>query len=428
MSNKNSNEAVFGTDVKRLPLKDLLKRIGPGLIATGIVIGPGAVTTASMLGANYGYALIWLVIPIIFMGITFMMVTNRLAIVTGLPSIHAIRKYYGSVAAGVVGVAVFLACLFFTMGNISGSGAGMNLIFGLNWKLGSIILIAAVLYCYFTKNVYSKVEKVITLCILVMIVSFYATLVGVGGPNPGELAKGMFTFQVPEGSISTALAFISTNAAITAGIYNTYLGKEKKWNKEDLFNGVMFTDALVHVISVVLISGAIILVGAIVLHPQGLSIKAPAQLAEMLVPIMGNAAKYIMGLALVGAGFSSLLANTQRGMVLLGAGLNKDTGLETKFIRIGCLVCLAFAMVICYSFNGSPTQLILMANVATSIATPVGGLFILLLLWREDVNEGYKKPTLLRVCMTISYVFVLIMTYFGLKGYIPQIIALFNGG
>lgn len=427
MSEKNNNEAVFGTDVQRLPLKDLLKRIGPGLIATGIVIGPGAVTTASMLGANYGYALIWLVIPIIFMGITFMMVTNRLAIVTGMPSIHAIRKYYGNVAAGVVGVAVFLACLFFTMGNISGSGAGMNLIFGINWKIGSAILIIVVLYCYFARNVYSKVEKLITLCILVMILSFYITLFGVGGPQPVELAKGLFTFQVPEGSIATALAFISTNAAITAGIYNTYLGKEKKWNKEDLFNGVMFTDALVHVISVVLISGAIILVGAIVLHPQGLSIKAPAQLAEMLVPIMGNAAKYIMGLALVGAGFSSLLANTQRGMVLLGAGLDKDTGLETKFVRFGCLICLAFAMVICYSFNGSPTQLILMANVATSIATPVGGLFILLLLWRADVNEGYKKPTVLRICMTISYVFVLIMTYFGLKSYIPQIIALFTG-
>ena len=51
---------AFGSDVKRLPLKDLLKRIGPGLIATGIVIGPGAVTTASMIGANYGYDLMWL--------------------------------------------------------------------------------------------------------------------------------------------------------------------------------------------------------------------------------------------------------------------------------------------------------------------------------------------------------------------------------
>ena len=420
MSEKN--EAVFGADVKRLPISELAKRIGPGLIATGIVIGPGAVTTSAMLGASYGYALIWLVIPIIFMGITFMMVTNRLAIVTGLPTIHAIRKYYGPVASGVVGVAVFLACLFFTMGNISGTGAGMNLITGLDWKIGSAIMIAVVLYCYFAKNVYSKVEKIITACILVMIVSFYATLIGVGGPDPVELGKGLIGFRVPAGSLTTALAFISTNAAITSGIYATYLGKEKKWNKEDLFNGVMFTDALVHVISVVLISGAIILVGAVVLHPQGLSIKAPAQLAEMLVPIMGNAARYIMGLALVGAGFSSLLANTQRGMVLLGAGFNRDVGLETRFIRIGCLVCLIFAMAICYSYGGSPTQLILMANVATSIATPVGGLFVLLLLWRDDVNEGYKKPTALRVCMTISYIFVLIMTASSLSTQIPNVL------
>ena len=75
----NKNQVEFGSDVKRLPVKDLLKRIGPGLVATGIVIGPGAVTTSAMLGADYGYALIWLIIPIIFMGITFMMTTNRLA-------------------------------------------------------------------------------------------------------------------------------------------------------------------------------------------------------------------------------------------------------------------------------------------------------------------------------------------------------------
>ncbi|NCE66146.1 metal ABC transporter [Pseudoflavonifractor sp. 524-17] len=426
MSEKSTSGAVFGEDVKRLPLKDLVKRIGPGLIATGIVIGPGAVTTASMLGADYGYDLIWLFIPIIFMGITFMLTTNRLAIVSGMPTIHAIRKYYGPVASGVVSVAVFLSCLFFTMGNISGTGAGMNLIFGIDWKIGSALMLAIVLYCYFAKNVYSKVEKIITLCILVMIVSFYITLIGVGGPDWGGFGKGLVSFQVPEGSLGTALAFISTNAAITAGIYATYLGKEKKWKKEDLFNGVMFTDALVHIISVVLISGAIILVGAVVLHPQGLSIKAPAQLAEMLVPIMGGAARYIMGLALLGAGFSSLLANTQRGMVLLGAGFNQDVRLESKFIRFGCLACLAFAAVVCYSYGGSPTQLILMANIATSIATPFGGLFTLLLLWRKDINEGYKTPAALRICMTISYAFALIMTISALSTQLPKLMNLFK--
>lgn len=424
----NNSQKLIGSDVKRLPLGQLLKRIGPGLIATGIVIGPGAVTTAAMLGASYGYSYLWLIWPILFMGITFVMTTNWLAITTGMPTIHAIGKYYGKVAAGIVGVALFLACLFFTMGNISGTGAGMNLIFGLNWKLGSVIMIAIVVYAYFAKNVYSKVEKIITACIIIMIVAFYATLVGVGGPDWSEAGKGVVGFKIPEGSLGTALAFISTNAAVTTGIYATYLGKEKKWKSDDLFNGVMFFDALVHIISVLLITGAIILVGAIVLHPQGLSIKAPAQLAEMLEPIMGRAAKYIMGFALVGAGFSSLLANTQRGMVLLGAGINKDTGLETKFIRFGCLACLVFAMIICYSFNGSPTQLILIANIATSIATPIGGFFILLLIWRKDVNEGYKTPTLLRVCMTISYLFALVMTISAFAtSIIPNIAKLFAG-
>ena len=406
----SENNQVFGSDIKRLPLKDLVKRIGPGLIATGIVIGPGAITTAAMLGASYGYALLWIMIPIIFMGITFMMTTNRLAIMTGMPTIHAIRKYYGPVASGVVSVATFAACLFFTMGNISGTGAGLNLITGLNWKVGSAIMLAVIVYCYFTKNVYSKVEKVITVCILGMIVSFYATLIGVGGPDWSQFGKGVVGFALPAGSLTTALAFVSTNASVTTGVYNTYLGKEKKWKKEDLFNGVMFTDALVHILSVVLISGAIILVGAIVLNPTGQKIKAPAQLAEMLVPIMGNAARYIMGIALLGAGFSSLLGNTQRGMVLLGAGFNRDISLESKFVRIGCILCLAFGAVVCYSYGGSPTQLIFLANLGTSVSTPVAGLFITLLIWRKDVNEGYKTPTALRICMTISYVFVLIMT------------------
>lgn len=406
----SDNNQVFGSDIKRLPLKDLVKRIGPGLIATGIVIGPGAITTAAMLGANYGYALLWIMIPIIFMGITFMMTTNRLAIMTGMPTIHAIRKYYGPIASGVVSVATFAACLFFTMGNISGTGAGMNLVTGLNWKVGSAIMLAVIVYCYFTKNVYSKVEKVITVCILGMIVSFYATLIGVGGPDWSQLGKGVVGFALPAGSLTTALAFVSTNASVTTGVYNTYLGKEKKWKKEDLFNGVMFTDALVHILSVVLISGAIILVGAIVLNPTGQKIKAPAQLAEMLVPIMGNAARYIMGIALLGAGFSSLLGNTQRGMVLLGAGFDKDVSLTSKFVRIGCMICLAFGAVVCYSYGGSPTQLIFLANLGTSVSTPVAGLFITLLIWRKDVNEGYKTPTALRICMTISYVFVLIMT------------------
>ena len=68
---------------------------------------------------------------------------------------------------------MFLSCLFFTMGNISGTGAGMNLIFGIDWKIGSVIMIAVVVYMYF----------------------------GVGGPDPHystEFIWGYHTRELPK--------------------------------------------------------------------------------------------------------------------------------------------------------------------------------------------------------------------------------------
>lgn len=274
---------------------------------------------------------------------------------TGLPILHAIRHYYGGIASGFCGVALFLSCFFFTLGNITGTGAGMNLIFGFDWRIGSLIMLAILAFCYLTKGVYSKVEKGIMICICGMIIAFFATLIATGGPNWGQVGHGLTHPTLPEGSLATALAYISTNAAVTAGIYGTYLGLEKKWNKQDLFNGTMVADAITHIVTVVLISGSIVLVGAIVLHPDGIAIKAPAQLGDLLRPFLGNAAPIVMGVAIIGAGFSSLLGNTQRGVVLLNAGINKEIGLESKPVKILCIGCLAVATIICFAYGGSPT-------------------------------------------------------------------------
>ncbi|WP_077611399.1 Nramp family divalent metal transporter [Clostridium sp. Marseille-P2415] len=408
-------EVFDDAKVKKLSFLELIKKIGPGIILTGIVIGPGAITTASMIGAQYGYSLLWLYILIAFMGTTYVLVTYRLSMLTGMPTIHAIRHYYGKGAAAFTGFALFLTCCFFTIGNISGTGAGMQLIFGIDWKIGAMIMIAVLVYCYFSKGVYTKIEKGVGLCVLGMIIAFYITLVGTGGPDLGAMAKGFTTWKFPHGSLATALGFLSTHAALTTGIYGTYLGSEKKWKKEDLFNGTLMADSIAHVIGVLLISGAVMLVAAIVLNPTHTVVKSPAQLAEMLVPVMGSIARPIMGVALLGAGFSSLLGNTQRGVVLLNAGFDKPTSLEDKSIRIGAFLILAVSAVICFLFGGSPVQLIFIANLATAIATPVSGAFIVLMIWRKDTTAGYKPPTALRICMTICYIACLFLTLSSLK-------------
>ena len=65
-------EEVFDAEkIQRLPIRELLKRVGPSIILTGIAVGPGSITTASMIGSEFGYTLVWLFFPIMFMGISF---------------------------------------------------------------------------------------------------------------------------------------------------------------------------------------------------------------------------------------------------------------------------------------------------------------------------------------------------------------------
>ncbi len=277
------------------------------------------------------------------------------------------------------------------------------------------------------RGVYSKVEKAILICICGMIVAFVATLIATGGPSWGGLMRGLTHPSIPQGSLTTALAYISTNAAVTAGVYGTYLGIEKKWKKEDLFNGAMRADAITHIVTVVLISGAIVLVGAIVLNPDGIAITSSAQLGDLLRPFLGGAAPIVMGIAIIGAGFSSLLGNTQRGVVLLNAGLNRQIGLESRPVKVLCIICLAAATLICFAYGGSPTQLIFIANVATSVATPVAGLFMVLILWKQELFTGYKSPRALQISMTICYLFALIITINALRMQIANLIHSFVG-
>nr|WP_318758013.1 divalent metal cation transporter [Staphylococcus sp. KG4-3]MDW8562978.1 divalent metal cation transporter [Staphylococcus sp. KG4-3] len=246
------------------------------------------------------------------------------------------------------------------------------------------------------------------LCIFGMIIAFYISLASVGGPNVSMTLKGMTHWYFPAGSLYLALGFISTHASITTGIYGTYLSKEKEWSKDDLYNGGMLADALAHVIGIIVVSAAIVLVGAIVLHPYNLSISSPTQLSDLLKPFLGTTfAPIIMGIALLAAAFSSLLGNTHRSVVLLNAGFNKPTNLDHKSIQIGAVIVLVISAIISFSYGGSPIELIYISNIATSIATPVAGLLMTMLLFKKDVNKGEKRPYLLQTAMVISYGFCL---------------------
>ena len=132
------------------------------------------------------------------------------------PTIDAIREYYGNAAATFVGLVTFFACVCFNVGNVAGIGAGMSLIFGIDWKIGAAIVMVFVFLCYFLKGVYGKIEKAVTVCIAVMAIAFIVVLVMTGGPDAGATVAGLTQWQFPEGSLVTVLGFLGSSASVLA--------------------------------------------------------------------------------------------------------------------------------------------------------------------------------------------------------------------
>lgn len=81
---------------------------------------------------------------------------------------------------------------------------------------------------------------------------------------------------------------------------------------------------------------------------------------------------------------------------------------------------------VCFVYDGSPTQLIYIDNIATAIATPVAGFFITRMIFKSDINEGFVNPTLLKYFMLVSYLFVLVVTVFGLGKSVPLLLKSFG--
>ena len=78
--------------------------------------------------------------------------------------------------------------------------------------------------------------------------------------------------------------------------------------KEDLFNGAMLADAISHVITVILISGSVVLVGAIVLNPQGTKNHSACTVGGAAGAVSWKCGKICHGTCSLGAGFSSCWA------------------------------------------------------------------------------------------------------------------------
>src|SRR5919199_3316844 len=132
--------------------------VGPGIITANADNDAGGITTYSIVGAHYGYSLLWaLVLVTISLAVTQEM-GARTGAVTGKGLAALIRENYGVRVTLASMLALLVANQATTISEFAGVAASLEL-FGIPRWLGVPVVAVAVWYLV-THGSYKRVEKI----------------------------------------------------------------------------------------------------------------------------------------------------------------------------------------------------------------------------------------------------------------------------
>src|SRR5947207_3765258 len=156
---------------RRLTL--LLAVVGPGLITSNVDNDAGGISVYTQAGAQYGYALLWSLIPMTIALYVTEEMCARMGVVTGKGLSDLIREEFGFRPTFFVMIAGFFVDLANVVAEFAGVAAAMQ-IFGIN-RYVAVPIAAILVWVLVIRGTYRQVETIFLFaCVLYLSYVFSA--------------------------------------------------------------------------------------------------------------------------------------------------------------------------------------------------------------------------------------------------------------
>jgi len=290
-------QGVRQTVARRRRLLAYIAILGPGMITANAGNDAGGIATFASVGADFGYSLLWLLIPItISLGIVQEMCA-RMGAVTGKGLADLIRERFGVRWTALIMLALLIANAGVTVSEFVGIAAATEL-FGLSHYI-SVPLTAILIWFLIVKGSYKRVERVFLLMSLVFL--GYIVSAFLARPDWSAVAVGLVRpeFKFEPAFLFTFVAVIGTTISPYMQVYVQSSVVEKGVTAETY--GRTKIDVWVGTIFALLIVFFIIISTAATLHKAGIQISTAADAANALRPLAGKYAQTLFGFGLFGA-------------------------------------------------------------------------------------------------------------------------------
>ncbi|MEI7930038.1 MAG: divalent metal cation transporter [Actinomycetes bacterium] len=282
---------------KKIRIAALLAVMGPGVIAGLSDDDPAGITTYSVLGAKYGYQLLWVLVASTAALIIFQDLGARIGVVTRQGMIGLIRQKYGARSGTLSAGALILANIGTMTAEFAGIAAAGQL-FGLSRYLTVPIAAIAVSFLVL-RNSFAKVEKVFFLISGVFIAYIIAGFMA--HPDWGSALHGVVVPTMPftRDAVFIATATFGTTLAPWGLAFIQSYAVDKRLTRDDL--KLLRVDVWTGSLLTGIIGFFVIVTCAATLNKNGIQINDAADAAKALEPLAGTLAKELFAIGLIGA-------------------------------------------------------------------------------------------------------------------------------
>ena len=407
-----------------------LGRIGPAFVIAAVVLGPGSVTVSSKLGAQHGYALLWLPVVVGLLMAGFVTLFMRFGIASDRSFLDHCAAAWGRWFAVLAGLSMFYIATAFQFGNNIGVTTALNSMLtpaggtapvpAWVWPLAFNALALVFLFAF--RRIYTILEKGMTLLVAVMLVAFLVNLF-FAKPSLGGIARGLVP-TVPSGlKWQLAAGFVATTFSIVGAIFQTYLVRARGWGEGDYRKGV--ADSLSGMAMLAVISLVMMITSAAVLHPRGVTIANAGDMAAQLESLLGSAARVVFCVGFAAAAFSSFLVNAMIGGTLLSDGLGLGDDINSMPAKIGSALSLLLGMGVALLVLQAPTvshaDALVFGQAGTLLAIPLAILATLVVLFHPRPSGVRPLGLLAKAFVVVGTVVLVALAVRSYAGFIGKL-------
>lgn len=415
---------------------EALRKIGPGIILAGTIVGSGELILTTSLGAKNGFVFLWLILFSCVIKVFIQIELGRYAISSGRPTLGALDELPGRTGLGhplVWWWFLMMLCTVFQLGGMTGGiGQALNLAFPslcngtaeafakVSPGLGQYVRERpefpwAVLTCFVTMALiyhgsYRRIEWLTTFIVVSVTLITVTAAVALGWTDypvrAVDVAEGM-KLKVPSDGLWTAIAvFGITGVGATELFYYPYWCLEKGYarftgraeeteawaNRARGWIRVMHLDAWVSMVVFTISTVAFYLMGAAVLHPQGLHPKGAELIDTLSKMFIGPFGAWTRTLFLIGACavlfktlYLSCAANsrlTADFLTLTGIAPSPTAPQRVRMIQRFCLVFPMLALLF-YVVARDPQLMVKFGGIAQAVTLPMIALVAVFFRYRR---------------------------------------------